>query len=153
MCLLINSFDGKFAFLSNFFNSPIPISDGIDTFTAKTMEHFFQASKTPNIEEFLDILAADTPGKAKRLGRKCMLYPDWEKIKINVMESGLYLKFSDPILKTKLLETGNEILEEGNYWHDNFWGNCYCDRCKNITGQNNLGKLLMKLRAEFMEEN
>ena len=149
---MINCFDGEFAFLSNFSNSPIPISDGVDTFIAKTMEHFFQASKTPNMKEFLDILAADTPGKAKRLGRRCMLYNDWEETKINVMESGLRLKFSNPTLKAKLLATGNEPLEEGNHWHDNFWGNCYCDKCKNIVGQNNLGKLLMKLRNEYMEE-
>ena len=37
----------------------------------------------------------------------------------------------------------------GNWWHDNYWGNCNCDRCKDIKGQNKLGKMLMDLREEF----
>ena len=68
------------------------------------------------------------------------------------MYQGLKLKFSDPILKEKLLATGNEKLEEGNWWHDNFWGNCYCPKCKNIEGVNKLGKLLMLLRKELKDE-
>ena len=146
---MINKFDGEYAFLSNFYDSPIPISDGVDTFIARTVEHYFQASKTPSMEEFLDILNAATPGQAKRLGRKCMLYPDWENAKIEVMRQALHLKFADPNLRTKLLATGDKYLEEGNLWHDNFWGNCYCDKCKNIVGENRLGKLLMKIREEL----
>lgn len=42
-------------------------------------------------------------------------------------------------------ERWREIVE-GNYWHDNYWGNCTCDKCKNIEGQNKLGKILMKIR-------
>lgn len=72
---MINSFDGEFAFLSNFYNSPI--SDGEITYP--TVEHYFQAMKTSNIEEVMEIAAAPTPGQAKRLGRKCHLRPDWEE--------------------------------------------------------------------------
>ena len=146
---MINCFDGEFAFLSNFYESPIPISDGVDVFTAKTVEHYFQASKTPNMEEFLGILSAKTPGQAKRLGRKSMLYPDWEQIKEQVMYDALCKKFAIPELREKLLATGNEFLEEGTTWHDNEWGNCSCEKCKNIVGKNKLGKLLMKIREEI----
>lgn len=118
---MINCFEGEFAFLSNFYDSPIPITDGIDTFTAKTVEHYYQASKTPSMEEFLDILSAETPGRAKKLGKKCMLYSEWEEIKIDVMCHALKLKFADPELKAKLLATRDQYLEEGNYWCDNFW--------------------------------
>ena len=43
-------------------------------------------------------------------------------------------------LKERLLKTGKEELVEGNTWHDNYWGNCTCEKCKNIAGQNKLGK-------------
>lgn len=145
---MINCFDGEFAFLSNFYESPI--SDGEITYP--TVEHYFQAMKTPSMEEAVEIAAAPTPGRAKRLGRKCQLRSDWEEIKIPVMRSALHKKFSNPELKAKLLATGDQHLEEGNTWHDNFWGVCHCERCQDKVGQNNLGKLLMELRKELKEE-
>jgi predicted NAD-dependent protein-ADP-ribosyltransferase YbiA (DUF1768 family) len=48
-----------------------------------------------------------------------------------------------------LLDTGDEELVEGTTWHDNIWGNCSCPKCKNIPGQNRLGKLLMQIREEI----
>ena len=78
------------------------------------------------------------------------LRSDWEQIKIVVMRVGLILKFSaNPQLKTQLLNTNNDMLVEGNYWHDNIWGDCYCPKCVNITGKNYLGKLLMETRETF----
>lgn len=145
---MINSFDGEFAFLSNFFPSPITF-DGI---TFSTMENWFQAWKTEVPAEFRAIATAETPGRAKRLGRKCMLREDWEEVKEQVMEDGLRLKFADPELKAKLIATGDQYLEEGNTWHDNYWGVCHCIKCQDIMAKNHLGKLLMKLRTEFMEE-
>ena len=62
---------------------------------------------------------------------------------------GLRKKFANPELRDLLLATGDEELVEGNYWHDNEWGNCTCPRCKNIPGKNKLGKLLMQVREEI----
>ena len=57
-------------------------------------------------------------------------------------------------LKKWLLETGNEELHEDTTgWHDNCWGNCECDKCKNIPGKNLLGKALMQVRGELNNEN
>lgn len=146
---MINCFDGEFAFLSNFYESPIKYNG---TVTMPTVEHYFQAAKASEPLDFLKIAAAETPGKAKRLGRKCKMRADWEDIKMNVMREALRKKFSDPELKAKLLATGDQRLKEGNTWHDNFWGVCYCDRCQDIMAYNHLGKLLMELRTELMEE-
>ena len=56
-------------------------------------------------------------------------------------------KFNWPELRTKLLATGNRVLVEGNYWHDNFWGECTCEKCKATQkAENWLGKLLMERR-------
>lgn len=142
---MIDCFNREYAFLSNFY--PSPITDGNLIFP--TVEHMFQAAKTISIEEYEEIAAADTPGQAKRLGRKITLRDDWEKVKDEIMYNALYLKFSIPELCEKLLATGNEELVEGNIWHDNTWGNCTCDRCKDIEGKNKLGKLLMQVREEI----
>ena len=142
---MIECFDGEFAFLSNFYPSLIAV-DGI---MFPTVEHLFQAAKTVSLVEREKIAAAATPGQAKRLGRNVILCDNWEEIKDDVMLNALRLKFAILSLREKLLATGNEELVEGNTWHDNIWGNCSCDRCKNIEGQNKLGKLLMQVREEI----
>lgn len=145
---MITEFDGKYAFLSNFFHSPFAY-DGIEY---PTVEHFFQAMKTLDQEERKKIAAADSPGKAKQMGRHVQLRKDWEEIKEAVMLEGLYLKFTDEQLADWLLETGNEELIEGNFWCDQTWGSCNCPKHKDIPGKNLLGKLLMKVRSEIKEE-
>ena len=141
---IINKFEGEYEFLSNFAYSPFEVN-GV---TYQTNEHFFQATKAINPEDQKTIALADTPGKAKRYGRKIALRSDWEIIKEDVMRCGLAAKFrQNPELMRKLIDTGDAILIEGTSWHDNYWGNCYCDKCANIQGKNRLGELLMELRT------
>lgn len=136
---MINSFEGEYAFLSNFYEHPI--SNGVITFP--TNEHYFQAMKTLEDDERLAIARAATPGQAKRMGRSVNLRPDWESIKMDVMETAVRIKFTDPELAAKLIATGDEELIEGNWWNDTFWGVC------NGVGENHLGKILMKVRADI----
>ena len=117
-----------------------------------TVEHYFQAAKADSIYDYIAIATAKTPGQAKRAGRKAVLRHDWEDVKMNIMREALRKKFSDPELKAKLLATGDQILEEGNTWHDNFWGVCHCVKCQDTMAHNHLGKLLMELRSELMED-
>lgn len=145
---MISCFDGKWAFLSNFYWNEIEF-EGI---TYPTNEHFFQAMKTLDIDERRQIANCLTPGQAKRMGRQVALRPDWEEVKEDVMFLGLCLKFADEQLADWLVETGDELLVEGTTWHDNEWGNCSCSKCKNIEGKNKLGKLLMKVRSMIREE-
>ena len=145
---MINCFDGKYMFLSNFYNSSC-------TFEGKvypTVEHAFQAAKTLIPEEREEIRKADTPGKAKRMGRAVTLRSDWEEVKTDVMLECLRSKFSFRPLGIELINTGNEELVEGNTWHDNEWGSCTCDRCKNIVGKNKLGNALMTIREEIRND-
>ena len=62
---------------------------------------------------------------------------------LEVMESILRAKFEDnPYLMEKLLETGNAVLINGNNRKEEYWGiDLYSWR-----GENNLGKILMKIR-------
>ena len=145
---MIAIFDNEYAFLSNFYESPFEV-DGI---TYPTAEHFFQAMKSKDVEGRKKIAAAPTPGKAKRLGRTIELRKDWEEIKVAVMKFGLAQKFRIPELREKLLATGHEELIEGNFWHDNTWGNCLCADCQDIPGRNMLGMLLMELRTKIRYE-
>jgi ribA/ribD-fused uncharacterized protein len=73
---------------------------------------------------------------------------DWDEVKTKVMLDVVRIKFSNPILRKMLLETGEEELVEGNHWHDNFWGSCRCEKCGS-SGQNMLGKILMQVRTEI----
>ena len=141
---MIDRFDGPYAFLSNFFFSPIEY-EGI---TYPTVEHAFQAAKSLNPIERQAIADLPTPGAAKRAGRQVALRKDWEDVKIEVMRECLAKKFEHPDLYAKLLETGDEKLVEGNHWHDNFWGVCSCERSQG-QGLNHLGKLLMELRSDL----
>lgn len=79
----------------------------------------------------MKIAQATKPAKAKKIGRHVNLRKDWEEIKLQVMEKALRLKFQDPILREKLIATGDEELVEGNEWGDRYWGVC------NGTGKNN----------------
>lgn len=141
----INKFDGQYAFLSNFYDSMICH----EYIFYPTVEHYFQAMKSTDLKIRKWIADAPTPGEAKRRGRAIQLRPDWEEVKEQVMLDGLRLKFKIPALREMLLETRSSELIEGNYWHDNTWGNCSCDKCKDIEGKNMLGKLLMKVRSEL----
>jgi ribA/ribD-fused uncharacterized protein len=142
----IDKFTKEYSFLSNFFPVKI-IWKGI---TFPTVEHAFVASKSNNplFWDEISKLPAKSGGYAKKKGRKITLRNNWEKIKVIMMEEFLRQKFRYPHLEKKLINTYPNFLEEGNTWHDNFWGNCYCNKCKSIEGRNILGKLLMKIREE-----
>jgi hypothetical protein len=104
------------------------------------------------MSEKLAIRDCETPGKAKRLGRSVTLREDWEDVKVQMMLDTIKAKFDqNEHLKKLLIETENIKLIEGNYWHDNFWGVCYCSDC-NGNGKNTLGILLENLRQEYITE-
>lgn len=163
---VIDEFRNKYQFLSNFYL--VSIDTGMRIYDS--VEHYYQAMKSwpgvlvkigtiTKIEENTTkktvrqwISESPTPGEAKRRGRKINLRSDWEDIKIPIMKWGLQQKFTQETLAKNLLETHNKILIEGNWWHDNFWGECKCNKCKNTLGENMLGKLLMEVRNELKQE-
>lgn len=139
----IDKFDGEYRWLSNFYHSPFRSGTNV----WPTVEHYYQAYKATNPDDFYMIKNAPTAGKAKRLGAKIELNKDWEETKYYFMVHGVYLKFEqNEDLRNKLLATQGIELIEGNNWHDNYWGNCTCEQCKDIEGQNILGKILMEIR-------
>lgn len=141
---MISRFDGQYAWLSNFH----PCDVQWQSAHFKSVEAFYQAMKS-NDPTVIGTFVNMTAREAKKAGRKAQLRPDWEQIKVSVMLHGLRCKFNwdlHPDLALALIKTGNEILLEGNYWHDNYWGDCYCAKCKEVPGLNMLGKLIMETR-------
>lgn len=146
---MISTFDKEYAFLSNFYSSPL-FYNGL---WYPTVEHAFQAAKTHDEFEQLAIANAETPGQAKRMGRKVKLRDDWDVCKRSIMTDLVREKFrQNPDLRRLLLATGIQPLIEGNTWHDNIWGQCTCPRCKDIQGANWLGQALMLVRTELQSE-
>ena len=141
----IAEFVGQYRFLSNFYTCTITY-DGI---IYNSLEHYYVAMKTTDLTVRRFISGIATAGQVKRYGRQnVVVRPDWDDVKLQVMEYGLRQKFTDPELAKLLLSTDDAKLVEGNFWHDYFWGVCSCDKC-NYTGYNYLGKLLMKVRSDL----
>lgn len=137
---MINSFRGKYAFLSNFQTASVFL-DGVQY---PTVEHAYQAAKTLDAKERKNIRLAPSAGVAKRLGRHAQLREGWGKLCLEVMEDLLRQKFTKyDDFRRALIDTGTEELQEENYWGDRLWGTV------DGVGENNLGKLLMKIREEL----
>ncbi len=142
---MIEKFRGEYRWLSNFFECETPIFLNGDSNAYPTVEHAYQAAKTFNTSFRAMILCGDATF-AKRFfkTRKAAIRPDWDQVKLLIMEQCLRQKFKQGTkLAKKLEETNNQEIIEGNTWHDTFWGQCLIG-----VGKNHLGKLLMKIRDE-----
>lgn len=151
---MIDSFTGRWRFLSNFH----PCTIEFQGIKYPSVEHYYVAMKikTDQQIEGRNITLIDCremisrmkdTAKVKQLGKILKLRKDWELIKLDTMLFGVREKFKDEDLRQMLLDTGDQELVEGNNWGDKFWGVSAGE------GQNNLGKILMKVRKEIREEN
>lgn len=116
-----------------------------------TVEHAYQALKfidtAPEIaQEILDSFSAHE-AKIIAQANKSKQNPKWTEINIRIMEELLRLKLEqNPYVKTKLLQTKDYLICEDSP-KDSFWG-----IGPNRDGQNQLGKLWMKLREELLSK-
>ena len=139
----ITSFRGEYGFLSNMYSAPVEW----DGRTYKNNEAAFQSAKSLTPEE-RDAFCVLNGAAAKRQGKKGFLRRDWEDVKDGIMEEIVRAKFTqNPKLAKKLAETGDAPLMEGNNWHDTYWG----VDSGTLEGENHLGVILMKIRAELSQ--
>jgi ribA/ribD-fused uncharacterized protein len=135
---------GKFGCFSNFSRHSVYIYGK----TWPTTEHFFQAQKFVDEPDEEQIRRAATPGLAATMGRDRSrpLREDWEEVKDDIMRIALHAKFTQhEDLKKTLLETeGYELIEHTE--NDSYWGDG-----GDGSGKNMLGKLLMEVREELLE--
>lgn len=139
----IEQFKGEYRFLSNFY----PVEILLDLIYPSVEAAYMSAKNdSPEWKAF----CADTnntPGQIKRASRGIILVDGWESCKLLVVEECLRQKFKKPYFKGRLLKTYPNEIVEGNNWGDTFWG----VSLKTGEGENNLGKLLMKIRQELVD--
>ena len=143
---VIDDFTGDYLFLSNFAMLPCEY-EGL---WYPSSEHAYQAAKSLIYKERKAISELKTPAESKHEGRRVKMRDDWEAVKDGVMFSVLLDKFTrNKKVFLKLMATGDAELVEGNTWHDNYWGDCSCERCCKKSGRNKLGQILMHIRNRF----
>ena len=137
------SANAEYGCFSNF--SPHPIT--IEGMTYPTTEHYFQAQKFLDAQIQKKIVNAHSPHEAALLGRKrdFPLRKDWETMRNEVMLKAIRAKIEQhDDVREMLLSTGNAALVEhtknDRYWADGGDG----------SGLNRLGKILMKVREEWL---
>jgi predicted NAD-dependent protein-ADP-ribosyltransferase YbiA (DUF1768 family) len=160
---MIDSFSGEYRFLSNFY----PVDVQAYGFAFKSVEAAYQAAKecfSLKRPEVITAFAHDSAFEAKWRGSGDKLHKlkrdadlvvlelpkNWDTplfnrrpLKVRVMAMLLDRKFAQgTTLLEQLVATGDVPLIEGNTWGDTFWGVC------GTTGENMLGKMLMKIRDE-----
>ena len=133
----IKGFFGNFRFLSNF--------EPCDIFGYPSVENAYMAAKI--VPEERTFFKTCTATEAKKGWRKYTpidkTAEEWDARKYDIMARLVFEKFlKNKELRQKLLDTGDKYLEEYNWWKDTYWG---VDIQKG--GQNNLGKILMKVRT------
>lgn len=176
---MIDSFRGKYFFLSNFYRRKILWKGH----WFPTSEHAYHSEKS-NSEEYktqlmtqdeinkwnsthdiklkkeLTTFEAKAFGSLERLAELGIVDPDWFDKSIDVMdEISMYKYTQNKDIRQMLIDTGSEILVEGNNWGDIFWG---CIKSTDGTmnfkgqpiwvGQNHLGKSLMRVRSRLISE-
>lgn len=113
-----------------------------------TSEHYFQAQKFPGTPHVEAVRKAKAPKIAAEMGRDRSrpLRRDWNHVKDEVMRRAVLRKFeTHDDIRAILLGTGDEELVE-NAPGDSYWGNG-----GDGSGQNKLGRILMRVRTELRQ--
>ena len=125
-----------------------------DGYLYASCEEAYQALsfKGYNEELYQEVIHSHSADAAQRIAyaNRDKQRKDWQEVKLSIMEELLRLKIEqNPYVLKKLLQTEDYLIVEDSP-KDSFWG-----WGPNRDGENNLGKLWMKLREEYKikEEN
>ena len=133
---MINKFEGRYRFLSNFYPCEIE-HQGIKY---PSVENFYVAMKVNDQQlingkyytpgDFREMIALiKNPSEVKKIGSKVKLRSNWDEKKLESMNWAVRQKFkNNQELKEMLLNTSNQDIVEENYWHDIYWGICTCGK-------------------------
>ncbi|MEK7635373.1 MAG: NADAR family protein [Patescibacteria group bacterium] len=112
-----------------------------------TSEHAYHSEKfeDENLKEQIRNARSAHDSQKFSEANKDKYREDWGDVRVQIMKEILRAKVEQhPYVKKKLLESdGKELIEDS--WRDNFWG-----WGPNKDGQNQLGKLWMEIREEFI---
>jgi ribA/ribD-fused uncharacterized protein len=128
------------------FSNFAPFGIDLDEARWPSVEHYYQAQKFADPQLRTLIRKAAKPVIAKNLAdkNKAAIRPDWDAVKDEVMYRAVKRKFElHPQLRELLLATGaDDIVETAPT--DYYWG-----VGREGTGQNRLGKIIERIRAEL----
>jgi ribA/ribD-fused uncharacterized protein len=135
----------------NWFSNMLPFDDPLieDGISYRTSEHYYQAHKTEDLKDRLEIsLLGPHQAKRKLASGKYPIRHEWNtKMKLSIMRRALMWKFAKGTTwYEKLKATEGEEIVEWNNWSDLWWGK----DLETKQGRNELGKLLMDIRAAHM---
>ena len=128
------------------FSNFAPFGIDLDDARWPTVEHFYHAQKFADPQLRKKIRQAAKPIIAKNLAdhNKAAIRPDWDAVKDDVMYRAVRRKFElHAPLRELLLGTGDEDIAESAP-NDYYWG-----IGREGTGQNRLGRILERIRAEL----
>lgn len=150
------AFKGDRSVFSNFFPAPIVIDD----YEYANVEQYFQYIKTSTCgydRLARKILLKDNPWYCKATGGRATPTEEWKSIRLRTLYKGIFAKFDqNGPLKRVLLETDGLNLYEATT--DPYWG-CGIDidsdkwETNEWRGENVCGKILVKVREEFLHES
>lgn len=141
---MIEQFKNEYHWLSNF----EPVAIRVNNIIYPSVEHAYMSAKS-NDRKWKEFCSNSTVSakQVKVRSRRVKLIKNWDIVKIDIMKDCLRQKFNNPAFKERLIDTGNQLIQEGNTWNDTFWGVClYTGKGKNM-----LGKLIMEIRDELKE--
>lgn len=136
---------GELGYLANYSNHGF-YKNGI---YYKTVEHYYQSEKYDDPVIKQRIIDASTPKEASIIGRdkNNIRKSNFKDIKKQVMLDGILEKFrQNKDILYKLIETRDEKIEE-NTIDEYYWG-----IGKDRSGENNIGKILVKVRTILKQE-
>lgn len=150
-CVYFYKTKEKYGELSNMC-SGFPLS--VNGLKILTSEALYQSLKYPNNPEIqLNIIKQKSPMAAKMVQKPCkeFIRSDWDEVKVKVMHYCLQLKLFQNYDKFKIIleSTKNMPIVEKSK-KDAFWG--AIENNGYFEGNNILGKLLVKLRDEYIHD-
>ncbi len=141
-------------YMSNFSEYTFTES-GVTYDTVERYMHYKKALLFNDYEIAKKIINSNTPQEAKMLGRKVKNFDNlkWDKNKVDIVRTGIRLKFEqNGLISQALLSTGEKYLVEAAS-NDIIWGIGFNskDAIANFYswGENLLGKILMDIRTEL----
>lgn len=144
---MIHEFKGEYKWLSNF----EPVNITIDGITYPSVEHAYMSAKCddPEWKKYCSD-SNNTAGDVKRKSREVKLVDNWDTLKFDIMETCLMKKYRQEPFSSRLINTGNQNIVEGNYFGDTVWG-VDLKSSPNV-GENHLGRMIMLIRNTLNKE-
>ena len=142
---------GKWWFLSPYAEFPIKMEVDGGFYVFPTVEHYYQAMKFYASDERFDAIRnLKNPDEARLMTKnpeyKINRRSDFDKNKFDIMEKGLRAKFTQNPKAAKMLkDTGDAILIKS-------CAVCYKCGFGEGSGENRMGKILMRIREELTIE-